>query len=77
MINLPKYQPHQWIIIDGDNAFAQIINAHEQPEGGWTYRISIDGNESHTIAEDDIEACLEDGKWVKKDIITAQNVYSK
>jgi hypothetical protein len=76
MNSLPKYMPLQWIIIEGENAFAQIINGQEKPEGGWTYRISIEGSEQRHIDEEDILACLVDGKWVKKSIVTTQSVYS-
>lgn len=76
MISLPKYQPLQWVIIESENAFAQIINASEKTEGGWTYQVSTDGSEIIHVAEEEIEAYLESGKWVKKSIASAQNVYS-
>lgn len=76
MNTLPKYLPLQWIIIEGEHAFAQIVNAEEKIEGGWIYRISVDGNDGNKIDEDDIQAYLVDGKWQKKEIITTQSVYS-
>lgn len=75
MIALPKYQPLQWIIIDGDDAFAQIANGHEKPEGGWVYRITRDGDRAGSVDEENILAVLEGGKWVKPSVATAQSVY--
>jgi hypothetical protein len=76
MISLPKYQPLQWIIIDKAMAFAQIINASEHDETGWTYQVSNDGAEILHISENDIVAYQENGKWIKKSVATTQNVYS-
>lgn len=76
MISLPKYQPLQWIIIDGENAFAQILNASEKTEGGWTYQVSTDGSAIQHIAEDDIQAYQENNKWIKKSVVTTQSVYA-
>jgi|GEM_PF-3350079 len=76
MISLPKYQPLQWVIIEGQNAFAQIINAEEKQEGGWVYTVSTDGSDLLYIEEGDILAYQEGGKWMKKSSVTTQNVYS-
>ena len=76
MIALPKYQPLQWVIIEGKDAFAQIINATEKEEGGWTYLISTDGINMIRIEEGDIQAFQENGKWLKKSVVTTQSVYS-
>lgn len=76
MISLPTYLPLQWIIIDGESAFAQIINAKEKQEGGWVYQVSTNGVDMKYIKEEDIPACLIDGKWEKKTIVTSLNVYS-
>jgi len=75
MNSIPNYYAHQWIIIGGDDAFAKVVNAHEKPEGGWVYRIEIDGNPSGSVDEENILAGLENGKWVKRSISTAQSVY--
>jgi len=76
MISLPIYQPLQWIIIDNEHAFAQIVNASEGVEGGWTYHVSTDGSKLISIEEADVQAYLENGKWVKKSVVTTQSVYS-
>jgi len=76
MISLPKYQPLQWIIIEGEQAFAQIINAEEKQEGGWVYQVSTDGTDLQHIQEDDILAYQHDGAWMKKSVVTTQSVYS-
>ena len=76
MIALPKYQPLQWVIIEGESAFAQIINATEGSEGGWTYHVSTDGVEMQHIEEDEIEAFQENDKWLKKSVVTTKSVYS-
>jgi quinol monooxygenase YgiN len=76
MISLPKYQPLQWIIIEGEQAFAQIINATEKTEGGWTYQVSTDGNNMQHIEEDAVLAYQEGDKWLKKSVVTTQSVYS-
>jgi len=76
MISLPVYLPLQWIIIEGEEAFAQIINAEEKEEGGWVYKVSTDGTDIKFVNEEDIPACLVDGKWTKKAIVTSLNVYS-
>jgi len=76
MISLPKYQPLQWIIIEGDNAFAQIINASEKAEGGWTYRVSSNGTDIQHIEEEKVLAYQENGKWIKKSVVTTQSVYA-
>jgi hypothetical protein len=76
MISLPTYQPMQWIIIDNKHAFAQIVNASEGTEGGWTYQVSTDGAEILDIEEAEVQAYLENGKWVKKSVVTTQSVYS-
>jgi len=78
MISLPKYQPLQWIIIEGDRAFAQIINASEKTEGGWTYQVSVDasGNDVHFIEEADVLGYQEGDKWLKKSVVTTQSVYA-
>ena len=75
MNSVPNYYAHQWILIEGDNAFAQIVNAHLTPEGGWAYRISIDGDAAGSVNEENILAGLENGKWVKRSVSTAQSVY--
>ena len=76
MIALPKYQPLQWIIIDGDAAFAQIVNASEDEAGNWTYFVSTDGTEIQHIKEADILAFQENDKWIKKSVVTTQSVYA-
>lgn len=76
MIALPKYQPLQWIIIEGENAFGQIINANEKLEGGWVYHVSTDGTDMQLISEDDILAYQENGSWIKKSVVTTQSVYA-
>jgi hypothetical protein len=76
MISLPKYQPLQWIIIDGEKAFAQIINANEKNEGGWTYQVSTDDDAIQYIEEDAVQAYQEGNKWIKKSIVTTQSVYA-
>lgn len=76
MISLPKYQPLQWVIVDAEKAFAQIINANEKTEGGWTYHVSTDGTNTHDIEEDDVLAYQEGNKWLKKSVVTTQSVYS-
>ena len=76
MISLPVYLPLQWILVEGEEAFAQIINAQEGEEGGWIYKVSTDGVNTKYVKEEDIPACLIDGKWTKKAIVTSLNVYS-
>jgi len=76
MISLPKYQPLQWIIIDGESAFAQIINANEKEEGGWVYQVSTHGTEIQLVAEEDVQAYQENDKWIKKSVVTTQSVYA-
>lgn len=76
MNSLPKFTPLQWIMIEGDNAFAQITNVSEKPEIGWVYRISINGNDDNYVNETSIVAFMLDGKWVNLSSVTSQNVYS-
>jgi len=76
MISLPKYQPLQWIIIEGENAFAQIINASEKTEGGWTYHVSTNGADIQHIPEDNVLAYQENDKWVKRSVVATQSVYA-
>ena len=78
MISLPKYQPLQWIIIESDRAFVQIINASEKTEGGWTYQVSTDGsgNDVQFIEEADVLGYQEGDKWLKKSVVTTQSVYA-
>ena len=76
MISLPKYQPLQWIIVEGEDAFAQIINATEKTEGGWTYHVSSTGADIQHIEEDNVLAYLENNKWIKRSVVATQSVYA-